>query len=153
MGKLGFLNILGPKKEFNWDFPILSYFWGKLGFVFVLKTARAALALLLQPHPPFSYFFFKNLASGLNLSRPETPVATRADSGAPPLYFSGSECAGLGPLSESEIFSNPRSSAGATGTGKRLSDGRRREDVREGDQPPPRMDDGPAPCFPVSEFE
>ena len=85
VGKLGFLNILGPKKEFNWDFPILSYFGGKLGFVFVLKTARTALALLLQPHPPFSYFFFKNLASGLNLSRPETPVATRADSGAPPL--------------------------------------------------------------------
>ena len=153
MEKLGFLNILGPKKEFNWDFPILSYFGGKLGFVFVLKTARTALALLLQPHPPFSYFFFKNLASGLNLNRPETPVATRADSGAPPLYFSGGECVGLGPLSWREIFSNPPSPTGATRIRKRRHDRRRGEDVREGDQPPPRMDDGPAPCFPVSEFE
>ena len=33
------------------------------------------------------------------------------------------------------------------GVGKSLPDGRRGEDVREGDQPPPRMDDGPAPCF------
>ena len=115
--------------------------------------------LLPPPAPRFPILFFKKSFIGivpkasLKLNRPETPVATRADSGAPPLYFSGSECAGLGPLSESEIFANPRSSAGATGTGKRLSDGRRGEDVREGDQPPPRMDDGPAPCFPVSEFE
>ena len=89
--------------------------------------------LLLSPAPRFPILFFKNLSLGLvpkaayNLNRPETPVATRADSGAPPLYFSGSECAGLGPLSESEIFSNPRSSAGATGTGKRLLNGRRGE--------------------------
>ena len=115
--------------------------------------------LLLSPAPRFPILFFKNLSLGLvpkaayNLNRPETPVATRADSGAPPLYFSGGECVGLGPLSSSEIFANPPSPTVATGVGKRLLDGRRGEDVREGDQPPPRMDDGPAPCFPVSEFE
>ena len=52
-----------------------------------------------NPTPRFPIFFFKNLASGLNLNRPETPVETRADSGAPPLYFSGGGCVGLGPLS------------------------------------------------------
>ena len=52
-----------------------------------------------NPTPRFPIFFSQNLASGLNLNRPETPVETRADSGAPPLYFSGGECVGLGPLS------------------------------------------------------
>jgi len=84
-----------------------------------------------------------------NLNRPETPVATRADSGAPPLYFSGGHCVGLGPLSWREIFAYPPSPTGATRIRKRRHDRRRGEDVREGDQPPPRMDDGPAPCFPV----
>ena len=115
--------------------------------------------LLLSPAPRFPILFFKNLSLGLvpkaayNLNRPEEQLRGGWNSGTPPLYFSGGDCVGLGPLLGRATFANPPLSAGATGIGKRLPNGRRGEDVREGDQPPPRMDDGPAPCFPVSEFE
>ena len=63
------------------------------------------LGILLPPSPRFPILFFFNLSLGLvpkaayNLNRPETPVATSADSGAPPLCFSGGDCVRLGPLS------------------------------------------------------